>query len=621
MFSFPSGSPGEFVNAGTLTLSNGFQLTIESVVENTGSILVSGGALLDILGTPLTNTGVVTLDDATLQIGGEVAVASLGSVDNVGGVVEITGDLIGPGVLDVGSGGALGTVMLEGTIAYATIVDTTGNGIEFFGPALNAGNGVLQNVTYEGTLGLGLHDDEVSVNGGLTLLGANGTGPGTIQLTGSAARLNLNGIGTLNSATVYIGSEFKYDESVLYAAGPALTLGSSLAIVQVQVGALIESDLGLGDGIVNDGAISAAVAGGDLVVRGADFTNKGALTVGNGEAVYLDTTQVGNIAGGVLTGGTWTVGGASTLWLPTNAGVTTLAANLTLSGSGAATPTVEWFATAAEADVTLQQTLATVAAAGVLTLSGGWTFDDTSGGPNGVVVQGNIVLAGATLQDPALDVAAGGHLTGYGSVIGPDIDSGAISDNGTITASGGLFDLAGAVNGGGTLAIDAHATLELQPSDLAGIKVQFAAATGDLWLLDPTQTTIAGFVKGDTIDLGSFIETGFTYHANTHVLTISGGSGASVSLTFVGTYTQSSFSFASDGNGGTLLTDPPAKQVASALASVSASPELVGLPPGGTIAAAPPPAVSPDPLADAATGVADAVDVVAKPAIWTPGHC
>ena len=101
-----------------------------------------------------------------------------------------------------------------------------------------------------------------------------------------------------------------------------------------------------------------------------------------------------------------------------------------------------------------------------------------------------------------------------------------------------------------------------------------------MWLLDPTQTTIAGFVKGDTIDLGSFIETGFTYHANTHVLTISGGSGASVSLTFVGTYTQSSFSFASDGNGGTLLTDPPAKQVASALASVSASPELVGLPPG-----------------------------------------
>ena len=107
-------------------------------------------------------------------------------------------------------------------MAYATIVDMTGNGIEFFGPALNAGSGVLQNVTYEGTLGLGLHDDEVTATGGLTLLGAGGTGPGTIQLTGSAARLNLNGIGTLNNATVYIGSEFKYDQSVLYAGGPAL---------------------------------------------------------------------------------------------------------------------------------------------------------------------------------------------------------------------------------------------------------------------------------------------------------------------------------------------------------------------------------------------------------------
>ena len=214
------------------------------------------------------------------------------------------------------------------------------------------------------------------------------------------------------------------------------------------------------------------------MVRGGDFTNNGVLTVGNGEAVYLDTTQVGNIAGGVLTGGTWTVGGASTLWLPTNAGVTTLAANLTLSGSGAATPTVEWFATAAEADVTLQQTLATVAAAEAPTLSGGWTFDDTSGGPNGVVVQDNIVLAGATL--------AGSGARRRGRRPPHRLRQRDRPGHRQRRDFGQRHDHRkrrpvrprGAVNGGGTLAIDAHATLELQPSDLAGIRVQFAAATG-----------------------------------------------------------------------------------------------------------------------------------------------
>ena len=83
--------------------------------------------------------------------------------------------------LKVGTGTALGTLTLasSGTIQNGTIVDQ-GSGIAFAG-------GTLSGVSYDGTLNLSSTSSYVYITNGLTLAGVNGTGLGTINLTGQSA--------------------------------------------------------------------------------------------------------------------------------------------------------------------------------------------------------------------------------------------------------------------------------------------------------------------------------------------------------------------------------------------------------------------------------------------------
>ena len=114
--------------------------------------------------------------------GGGVTLAQLGTVTNTGGVVNLQTTLNNAGTtLNVGQGTALGTLTLatNGTIQNGTIVDH-GSGIAFAG-------GTLSGVTYDGTMDMSATGSSVYVTNGLTLAGVNGTGTGTINLTGRAA--------------------------------------------------------------------------------------------------------------------------------------------------------------------------------------------------------------------------------------------------------------------------------------------------------------------------------------------------------------------------------------------------------------------------------------------------
>jgi len=610
---FGSFFDGTFANLGTLTLGNAYALSIDTGFINRGLVKIGGGAELAVVPAPWANTGTIAISAATLLLGGSLGIGQLGSIVNTGGIVDIAGTLSGPSTLQVGSGSALGTVQLQGTIETATIADA-GGGMEFIGDTPGRGGAALQNVNYAGTLLLNLSGDAVTLSKSVKLLGASGTGAGNVQLTGSNALLSVSGMATLDNATIHIGSLFPGTPSELYAEGAALTLGAHLSIVQVGNGALLQSDRGIGDGIVNSGTITAAVAGGEFVVSGGNFTNLGSLTVGNGDSVVIETDHEGNLAGGTLSGGSWAVSGASTLWLPDDANVTTLAAKLTLAGSYPVAPAVEWFSTAAEADVTLQQTLATIAAAGVLTLSGNYTFASTTTS-GGLDVLGKVVLAGADLSAASVTVGATGSVSGTGGVVGP------IANNGGITASGGLLDLSGALSGTGTLTVASGATLELGGSAPSTEKVVFAAAKGALVLNAPTSdaVTVSGFVKGDTIDLRGFVETGDTYNAATGVLTVTGSGGATVALTFLGTYTLASFKFGTDSSGGTLLTDPP-PSVAKALAAVALSPELIAAAAqSSAVEASATQDAAPQPeLASGGGSGGDAASVHPVAAVWPP---
>jgi serralysin len=125
------------------------------------------------------------------------------------------------------------------------------------------------------------------------------------------------------------------------------------------------------------------------------------------------------------------------------------------------------------------------------------------------------------------------------------------------------------LNGDGVtgLAVAANATLELTGANSQN--VSFESSTGTLRLDNPT--TFSGQVVGftgdgtwagsDRIDLLNFafssaIQTDTTYNASTGALSVSNGISVDL-LDFVGSYSLANFKFASDGQGGTIVYDPP----------------------------------------------------------------
>ena len=111
--------------------------------------------------------------------------------------------------------------------------------------------------------------------------------------------------------------------------------------------------------------------------------------------------------------------------------------------------------------------------------------------------------------------------------------------------------------------------------------VTFEGSTGTLRLDDAPafQDSIVGFsgngtlAGSDQIDLTDInfnsVHFGAVYSSTNDVLTVTDGTDGTntANLQFVGSYIQSDFQFTSDGNGGTLLYDPPAADAATSVTS------------------------------------------------------
>jgi hypothetical protein len=146
---------------------------------------------------------------------------------------------------------------------------------------------------------------------------------------------------------------------------------------------------------------------------------------------------------------------------------------------------------------------------------------------------------------------------------------------GTVMASdatsGHVLDFASNVTGNANFQIAAGATLEFGGSVANGTIVTFQGGTGELKLDNPTafNGTIAGFhgtqgdaQHSDVIDLAGidFNSAGFHQSYAGGVLTVSDGT-HSANLTF--SNFSDTFVFNTDGNGGTLVFDPPASPAAA----------------------------------------------------------
>jgi hypothetical protein len=186
---------------------------------------------------------------------------------------------------------------------------------------------------------------------------------------------------------------------------------------------------------------------------------------------------------------------------------------------------------------------------GTLETSGSNAMIETVSG-SADVLEGGTISSGSTVE-----INSGSTLT----------LSGTVANSGTLLANGGTLNIDGVVNGG-LVEIEGKGEVTIAQASSENVTFQ-AKSTGEL-VLDSTSYTgqISGFGANtsQSIDLADIdFAAGakiVSYVANRKktggVLTITAGTNT-VQLQLVGTYKLANFDIASDGDGGTLLTDPP----------------------------------------------------------------
>jgi hypothetical protein len=208
------------------------------------------------------------------------------------------------------------------------------------------------------------------------------------------------------------------------------------------------------------------IVGEGLSVTAPSFDNVGSLVAASGD-LTINVTPGGfaNLSGSTLSGGTYSAGTGNTpldtLLLNVGGVITIDAANIILNSDGE----IESSASPQSTNQTIESTLRTVAASGVLTLNnidswGALTIDGllVLGSAAPPAVQQTFSVQMTTLQ---LTVDASGTVMGLGQLSGPIIDNGAILVGLTLPAyyagsnpGGSTLDITGPISGSGTITFE-----------------------------------------------------------------------------------------------------------------------------------------------------------------------
>ncbi len=524
----------ERVTAGGLVLNGTININNNSILAFTGDGGLSGNATI-VLGNTggsnritLDGTGTTTFAAGTtvrgengtiggaVFVGGTQALVNNGTIsaDVAGGTISIgTHAVTNNGTLSALNGGTLslnsnvaggafgqlvagaGSTVLQNGITISGIVNTSGSG-RF--AASNNGNNILDGVTLNGNLDLATATSIERVTaGGLVLNGTINlnnnsilafTGDGglsgnaTIVLgnTGGSNRIALDGTGTTTFAT---GTTVRGENGTI---GGAVFVGGTQALV-------------------NNGTISADVAGGTITISTHPVTNNGTMSALNGGTLVLSSNVTGNPGGQIVSGAGSTV---------LQNGVT-LSGTINTSGSGrfAATNNGNNFLSGVTLNGNLDLATATSierVTAGGLVLNGAinlnsnsiLSFQGTGGlSGNGTIVLGNsggsnrVALDGAGTTTFAAGTTVRGHSGTIGGAVflggthtlvnngtfNADVAGGTITvsgtplvNNGLVRAQAGTMNVSTALTGTGTLQVDATGAMNLA----AGAKSQGTLAMG-----------------------------------------------------------------------------------------------------------------------------------------------
>jgi hypothetical protein len=172
------------------------------------------------------------------------------------------------------------------------------------------------------------------------------------------------------------------------------------------------------------------------------------------------------------------------------------------------------------------------------------------------------ILSGGLLESVGPSTITGAVIRNAGTigVEGANLTiSGDVTNTGTLDANNATLLIDGAVSGGrATL----EATGEIEFGGASAARVTFAANSSAMLKLDDPSTftgTIFGLATGDSVDLTNinFADNPtLSYSNKTHVLTVTDSVSQVVDALTLKNVTGS-FTAQSDGNGGTLITDPP----------------------------------------------------------------
>ena len=523
---------GGFSNAGTVSIDPGGRLVMLASpgFTNTGTVLIASGGSLEIDG----NSGIFTLGQLN---------ALAPSLARIGGTVHMVGTWeLGGGSLDTAN---FSQVALAGAIAGGTLLAAGGFST----------SGTLEGVSVVGTL-----RGAAVVQGGLTVSGIVPGTDGSIDL--SAGDLTFLDSETLDHVAILLGDHTLREVQ----AGGTLTLGTAVVLTVAGTGAALIDGSPVGGTVVSRGVIDAnthaltispavfinagtlsAGAGGSVSFTGTEqasnpvintgtvvgtggalpasfnfnatdpFTNDGLLRAAAGTVLlnaevtvpnpsgfggYITTSNMTNLSGGTLTAGSFEADGNATLQLVVGDTIGVDAADIVLAGIGSAVVATQ----------SLESTLGSISATGTLAVLGGRGYSTAVALTNSGLLQ----MAGGDFATAGLTITASGHVLGFGI-----LDGGA-ANAGTIEASGGSLKLA-QLSGGGTVQVDAHATLELGGGDPAA--VAFSGVGGTLLLDQPSggSYTLLGFAPNDTLALQNTLASSAALNGNTLAVTLSAG--------------------------------------------------------------------------------------------------
>jgi hypothetical protein len=446
--------------------------------------------------------------------------------------------------------GSKSFTMLEGTGIGANV----GIIYLFDGAELMAG-GTIDNTGYIVLASTGDPTQLLTASGNYLTLSGDGhvdmTGDAEVDITTNVSNA-ISGVGTVSLSNNEKKGVINADAN----ANGLLTVNASNQTL-INAGTLEATNSGLLElnGTINDSSgglidavgASAGVALHDVTVIGGTlegtidyFTCTLEGTINNigsiNSSTVIENTIAINAAGATLEGG-----GAITL----NSSLTSNAASAKLTNVNNTISGIGLIGNSGSNTLTLINGLK-----GVIDGNGGYVFDTP-----GEEIQPLIIDTGtnAITNNGTLEAATG-------TVIGELYIASPVTNSvGNLVANDGELVAAGAVNGGKDT-IEGTGTVEFGAASSAATTFALGS-TGELILDDAARYTgtVSGFGKNITqsIDLSNvqFATASKTYSGGT--LTVEDTSGDVAHIKLSGTYTLASFTLSNDGNGGTLITDPP----------------------------------------------------------------